>query len=226
MRFAALDTATSTASVAILEGERVLARTARAVQTHAQGLLEQLDEALRSSGLRLADVDAFVCGRGPGSFTGLRIGLATVKGICLATGKPLLCVPTLQAFGGAAGDLLGPEPLVAVILDARRQELYCGLYRGGQPVGPEILSTPRGLSTYLGVGERLVLVGDGALRYRDLLLGSLPRASVGPEALHAIDAAYLARAALSRALAGDFDDLAAAGPLYVRPADARLPSPQ
>ncbi len=102
----ALDTATRHASVALCEDRQLVAESEQEVTTHSERLLSLVDDVLHRGGLTLSDLDGVVCGQGPGSFTGLRIGLSTAKGLCLATGKPLVCLSSLL-------------PLAAAVLEAR-----------------------------------------------------------------------------------------------------------
>lgn len=226
----ALDTATRHASVALRWAEGRLAEREQEVTTHSEGLLSLVDEVLREAGLRVRDLDALVCGRGPGSFTGLRIGLATAKGLCLAAGKPLLCLSSLLPLGRAAAEVAPPGRLCAAVLDARRQEVYFGLFRDGELLGPEGLCSPGALAeALLARGEPVLLAGDGALLYQKLLLapgGQGGPLTLAPEPCHAIHARYLLEAAAPRLARGEVDDLAAVVPLYIRPSDARLPEPR
>jgi tRNA threonylcarbamoyladenosine biosynthesis protein TsaB len=226
----ALDTATRHASVAVGRGAELLVERDREVTTHSEGLLSLIDEALGAAGLRVADLDAVVCGRGPGSFTGLRIGLATAKGLCLAAGKPLLCLSSLLPLGRVAAEVAPAGRLCAAVLDARRQEVYFGLFRDGELLGPEGLCSPGALAAaLLSRGEPVLLAGAGALLYQELLLapgGAEGPLTIAPEPCHAIRARYLLEAAAPRLERGESDDLAAVVPLYIRPSDARLPEPR
>ena len=221
----ALDTSTRRASVALCAGELVLAEADREVTTHSEGLLPLLDQVLGQAARTVDQLDAVVCGQGPGSFTGLRIGMATAKGLCLAADKPLLCVSSLLPLGLALAELAQP---VAAVLDARRKELFCALYRGGEPQGEELLLSPAGAAQHLARAcpeGPLVLAGDGAVLYQELLLAELgPRASLAAPHRHQVHARHLARAALPRLLRGDADELLTAEPRYLRPSDAKLPS--
>ncbi len=227
MKLLALDTATRHATVAVAHGAGCVCEAEREVTTHSEGLLALVDEALGAAGLSVRELDAVICGRGPGSFTGLRIGLATAKGLCLAIGRPLLCLSSLLPLGAAAAAAAGPGGLVAAVLDARRGEVFTSLYRDGLALGPERVLRPEELAAELGrLGEPVTLAGDGALLYRELLLGAPGGpARLAPEACHAIHARHLLEAARPRLAAGEADDLAAAVPLYIRGADARLPGP-
>jgi tRNA threonylcarbamoyladenosine biosynthesis protein TsaB len=221
----ALDTATRQATVAVCRGSRILAERGREVTTHSEGLLELIDETLQQAGVTVHDLDAIACGRGPGSFTGLRIGMATVKGLCLATGAPLIAISSLLPLAAAAAEAIGElESPVAAVLDARREEVFVGLYRGLELIGPERVLRPEDLPAALPDDKPTVLAGDGALLYWDRLSGLLgDRASLAPEGCHAIQARYLCLAALPRLAAAGLDDLEATVPLYIRPSDARLP---
>jgi tRNA threonylcarbamoyladenosine biosynthesis protein TsaB len=220
----ALDTATRRASVAVCRGETLLAEGSREVTTHSEQLLPLIDEVLQRAGLRPAQLDGVVCGRGPGSFTGLRIGMATAKGLCFASGKPLVALSSLLPLALAAGARVDDGRLVVAILDARRQEVYCGLYRGGSLLGEEVVLRPESLAEWLPDDEDLVLAGDGAVLYGELLLSTMEgRVSLAPEGCHQIDARFLAWAAASRFAAGEHDDLRGIVPLYIRSSDARLP---
>lgn len=225
----ALDTATRRASVALCREEQVVAEGTREVTTHSEGLMSLIDATLEQAGLAVRALDAIVCGRGPGSFTGLRIGMATAKGLCLAAGRPLICLSSLLPLAAIARERLGLDDRpVAALIDARRQEVYCGVFRSGVLCTEEVVRRPEALADLLAnavhADERVILAGDGAVAYRDLLLSLLgDRVSLAPEGCHVIEARYLARAALARLAAGEIDDLHAAQPLYIRPSDARLP---
>lgn len=133
MRVLALDSSGLVASVAVVEGdgtpetEQVIAEyTVNYKKTHSQTLLPMLDEIAEMTELDLKTVDAIAVASGPGSFTGLRIGSATAKGLGLALDKPLVPVPTLE---GLAYNLCGSSGLICPILDARRRQVYTGIYR-------------------------------------------------------------------------------------------------
>jgi tRNA threonylcarbamoyladenosine biosynthesis protein TsaB len=147
--------------VALAAGERVHARTDDRPRVHARRVLGMVDECLTEAGLRAADVDAFAFGRGPGSFTGIRIAAGVVQGLALGTGQPVAPVSTLAGHAVAAWRLHGVER-VAVCVDARMGECYWGLYRvsaGGvaEPVREDGLADPDALvlpdeTGWFGVG--------------------------------------------------------------------------
>ena len=125
MKILSLDSSGMTASVAILEDERLLAEyTVNYKKTHSQTLLPMLKEIADMVELDLETVDAIAVAAGPGSFTGLRIGSATAKGLGLALKKPLVHVPTLE---GLAYNLFGTEKIICPMMDARRSQVYTGI---------------------------------------------------------------------------------------------------
>lgn len=126
MKILAIDSSSLTASVAIVEDDITIAEyTVNYKKTHSQTLLPMLDEIVRMTEQDLSTIDAIAVAAGPGSFTGLRIGSATVKGLAQALNKPVVAVPTVD---GLAGNLYGTDKLVCPIMDARRNQTYTGLY--------------------------------------------------------------------------------------------------
>ena len=139
MRILALDSSGLVASVAVAEEEEgtsdartVAEYTVNFKKTHSQTLLPMLDEVAKMIELDLHTVDAIAVAAGPGSFTGLRIGSATAKGLGLALHKPLIHIPTLE---GLAYNLCGVSGLICPIMDARRGQVYTGIYQDSSPVG-------------------------------------------------------------------------------------------
>ena len=127
MKILGLDSSGLVASVAVVEDDNLLGEyTSNYKKTHSQTLLPMLDELAGMIELDLATVDAIAIAGGPGSFTGLRIGSATAKGLGLALKKPIVSVPTVDAL---AYNLVGHQSLVCPLMDARRNQTYTGLYR-------------------------------------------------------------------------------------------------
>ena len=126
MKILALDSSGIVASVAVVEDDTLLAEyTVNYKKTHSQTLLPMLDEIVKMTELELESVDAIAVAAGPGSFTGLRIGSATAKGLGLALKKPLVAVPTVDAL---AYNLYDAQGLICPIMDARREQVYTGIY--------------------------------------------------------------------------------------------------
>ncbi|MEJ2037554.1 MAG: tRNA (adenosine(37)-N6)-threonylcarbamoyltransferase complex dimerization subunit type 1 TsaB, partial [Desulfosarcinaceae bacterium] len=127
MRILAVDTSTEACAVALTQGEQLLGEiTLGHGQTHARFLMQAVHDLFSLTGTALNDVQGFVVGRGPGSFTGLRIGISTVKGLAMAAGKPLVGISSLSVLAHQAS---GKQVLVCPMLDARRKEVYWTLYR-------------------------------------------------------------------------------------------------
>ena len=227
----ALDTATLTASVALSgPAGQPLASGAAAVRTHSEQLLPLVDELLRGVGASMRDVRAIACGAGPGSFTGLRIGLATAKGLAFATGAPLYLVSSLGALvhaalatGAPAGALLVP------CLDARKREVFLGFHRAGREVAPEMVCAPERIAAAIAEvaareGAAVVLFGEGAQRYREHAALAAPIRDDLPSTPLATSIAALAHARRLRDAAGD--PVASAAPTYIRPPEITPPRPK
>jgi tRNA threonylcarbamoyladenosine biosynthesis protein TsaB len=215
-RLLAVDTSTALGGVAASHGDRVVERRS-CVTTHSERLLELVDEALGDIGLRVDELEGVACGAGPGSFTGLRIALATCKGLCFALGRPLVLVSSLEAL--AARALPGRPAFVA--LDAYRGELYAARYDVGEDstltlVGEEEALAPELLAARIAaVTGPVSLLGGGLLKHRALMGGGqLVDEDPAPRP------ADLLRLARPRFLAGAVDDLAASVPRYLRPSEA------
>lgn len=172
MRILALDSSGLVASVAIMEEEQTIAEyTVNYKKTHSQTLLPMLDEIVKMTEMDLNTIDAIAIAGGPGSFTGLRIGSATAKGLGFALGKPLIHVPTLE---GLACNLYGYSSLICPIMDARRNQVYTGVYRLSegefQVVKEQTAIDVAVLAEQLNaLGEAVTFLGDGVPVYREQL---------------------------------------------------------
>lgn len=172
MRILALDSSGLVATVALVEDEQTIAEyTMNYKKTHSQTLLPMLDEIVKMTGFDLSSIDAIAVAGGPGSFTGLRIGSATAKGLGLALEKPLIHIPTVD---GLAYNLYGNEGLICPIMDARRSQVYTGIYRfrDGQfeVVEEQMAIALEELMEKLNAyGEKVTFLGDGVPVYREQL---------------------------------------------------------
>lgn len=172
----ALETATPWASVALLEGEELVAEVgASGARPHSTRVLPAVDALLALAGVRVADLAGFAVSVGPGSFTGLRVGVATVKGLAFGDGVPVAPVPTLAALASSAAP--GERPILAC-LDARRGEVYAAAFLDGAPVAvPEGVYLPEDLAQRLPEGCRVVgAAGEEALL--EALARRLPHAEL------------------------------------------------
>ena len=127
MKILAIDTSTMLGGIAIMDDLTLIAETRLNVKsTHSERLMTEIEHCLKQSSLKISDIDVFAVAIGPGSFTGLRIGLSAVKGLSYATGKPIVSVPTLDAL--ALNFPYSRYP-VCTMLDARKKEVYAALFK-------------------------------------------------------------------------------------------------
>lgn len=172
MLLLALDSSGLVASVAVVSEAVMLAEyTVNFKKTHSQTLLPMLNEIVEMVELELGTVDAIAVAAGPGSFTGLRIGSATAKGLGLALNKPIIAVPTLD---GLAYNLYGTDKLICPILDARRNQVYTGLYEfeGGQfkAVKQQTATAIEELLQEINqLGKEVIFLGDGTPIYKEII---------------------------------------------------------
>lgn len=225
-RLLCLDTATSTSRIAIVDGEGTPLARAEATGDRASAhVLPLVDEVLRAAGLMPEGLDAIACGAGPGSFTGLRVGLAVSKGLALATGKPLLLVSSLEALAlDIAASAPGSTFTAVPCIDAGKGEVYAtarAVHADGTLAPPSEEPwrlAPAALVERLGGVSAAVLAGNGAERHAALFDGALPAGArritvAGPSAR------AIALLALPRLARGEADDLEKAVPAYGRPPD-------
>ena len=219
MNVLALDTATTACSAALMRGGAVRARRHAAMtRGHAEALMPMIEDVMAEAGEAYANLDLIATTVGPGTFTGLRIGLAAARGLALAGGLPIIGVTTLEALAhGVDGGLRAGRP-VAAALDARRGEVYFQAFDGDlAPLGPPRAVAPDAVALS---GGPLIIAGDGA----PLVMAARPgtRSDVIVEASLAPDAAVVAALAAAR-----FDPAAPPpsppSPLYLRSSGARPP---
>jgi tRNA threonylcarbamoyladenosine biosynthesis protein TsaB len=223
MRVLAVDTATKSCSVAIAEGEELLAEmTLVSGETHSRHLARLIETLVRNAGHSLDRIEGFAVARGPGSFTGLRIGISTVKGLAVAGNRPVVGVSTLAALAWQTGPT---DHLICPMIDARRKEIYAALYRWG-PDAPALVSgeqvaTPK--AVVAAIEQPCIFVGNGASAYRPLIGETARcRAVFVPAALNSIRAATIAMLGARRLCAGQPDDVERLVPTYLRRSDAEI----
>ena len=172
MKILALDSSGLVASAAIIEDDNLIAEyTVNYKKTHSQTLLPMLDEIVRMTETELDSVDAIAVAAGPGSFTGLRIGSATVKGLGLALNKPVIGVPTVE---GLAMNLYGSDSLVCPLMDARRNQVYTGIFRFVdaklEVVKKQLAIGIEDIIEALNIiGQKVVFLGDGVPVYKTII---------------------------------------------------------
>lgn len=180
---------------------------------HAARINELILQACKEAGCTLAEIAAVALSRGPGSYTSLRVGTATAKGICFALNKPLLAVDTLQAIARASRQGDSEKCLYAPMIDARRMEVYTTFYDGHlrvlEPAHPLVV-TSEVFSTYLENGYRIVISGNGAEKCIPVLPGEIRFNPVF------CSAAHLAAPAHRRFRRNQFEELAYYEPFYLK----------
>lgn len=222
MSLLALDTSTFTASVALLAGDRRILRDRGPDQgAHSGDLLDLIGEVMREGGVALADLSGIAVGAGPGSFTGLRIAMATAKGLAFSLGKPLWAVSSLAALAQAAAGLAPAGARIVPLIDARRGEVFVGGFRADRglvAVDPERVATPAALIEELSTRGQIALCGDGLPLLRGALAGAPTSSFTLLEGARETPSA-LAIAELCQQGHG-VDALRAGGPVYLRAAAA------
>jgi tRNA threonylcarbamoyladenosine biosynthesis protein TsaB len=221
----AMECATETVGLALLDGEGILAEFYLGPgRHHAEVLLPALEKLLLLSRIPIEKIDLLACTTGPGSFTGVRMGVSTVKGLALAIGKPIVGVSTLETLAMNAVPTSG---LICPLLDARRGQVYAGLYRMGPDGFPEVV-TPERLTDIVQLirdlpTDEVDLIGDGAVRYRDRILESRPGLCVPfGSRQHRLNASAVGMIGIHRYYSGLGEELLTFSPKYLRPSEAEL----
>ena len=223
MKILAIDTATESCSVAIVDDHVILTEiTLVSGRTHSRHLMPLIRQAAATAEIELADVDGFAVSIGPGSFTGLRIGISTIKGLATGCDRPLVGISTLYTLAYQAA---APDYPICALVDARKREVYCGTYRwqNGElnALSPERVLAPQSVAE--DIKEPCIFVGNGALLYADLLLvNGSPARMLAPRSQHLIRAATVAQLSLPFFRTGQTVDAAQLEPMYLRKSDAEL----
>ncbi len=219
MRILGIDSATLTIGVAILDGDRVIAEARHDAKGRTNDLLVTIDRLCREAGVAPTELDAIAIGAGPGSFTGLRIGMATAKGIAFAAGKPLWAVSSLAALAQDAA--ARPDEVIISVLDARKGEVYAGCFDGAvRPLSEERALAPGAVTELVreAIGDREArYVGDAITSYPDALTHLADRWLVTTPSGMAV---------ARLALAGARVDVTTGGtPTYIRLSEAEVKYP-
>jgi len=223
MKILSIETSTRVGSVAIIEDEHLIAEyILNVVSTHSERLLPSIDQILKDSQLTVRDIEGFAVSLGPGSFTGLRIGISTVKGLALATGRAVVGVPTLDCL---AHNIAFTHLLVCPILDARKGEVYTALYQGDgsgrlEKLTPDLAIKPEELLTR--IKEPVIFLGDGVEAYRDTLRSGQDNCLFAPAYLNQPRASVLAKLGLEKFKQGHIFKEEEIQPLYCRLAEAEI----
>jgi tRNA threonylcarbamoyladenosine biosynthesis protein TsaB len=225
MKILGLDTATSCGSIGIIDDDEVVAEYAlRREETLSARLLPAIQALLAEARLDLHEIDGIAVSLGPGSFTGLRVGLSAVKGLALAAERPVAGVPTLDAL---ASNLPFTPYQLCPVLDARKGQIYAALYKNGvggflEQLTPYEVLSPSELIEGIPPRET-VFLGDGVEVCRELITQRLAeKAFFAPLHLGFLRGTTVAELGLKRIRKGERDDISSLVPIYVRPSDAEL----
>ena len=223
MKILALDTATQSCSVAIVDDGLLLAELTRAnVKTHARHVMDLIETVCRAADLKAEEMDGFAVTIGPGSFTGLRIGVSTIKGLAFSLAKPVAGVSSLAALAWQSAQ---SAYLICPLLDARKKEVYACRYRFQnnelkRDVAEKVLSPAEAVS---GIREPSIFVGNAAQMHREKIsdeLGELAHfASLGQHTIRASSIAWLSITGFCRK---QTEDVALLVPHYIRKPDAEI----
>ena len=221
MRILAVDTTSSQGSIALLEGDDVRGLASfTADRDHAQRLLPELDALLTSLGMSLSEIEGYAVTVGPGSFTGIRIGIATVEGLSFATGRPMVGVSALEA---TAYRYRCHHGLIAPLLDARRGEIFGALFRsdGGslELILEPVCQRPEAFLARMPL-QPVLFAGSGLAICQSLVWETLGERAQFAEPFTAL-AEEVARIGKRRLEKGQATPLGGLGALYLRPSDAR-----
>jgi tRNA threonylcarbamoyladenosine biosynthesis protein TsaB len=223
MRILAVDTATSSCSVAIVDRASLAAEfTLNRKETHSKHLMEMINTILKISGFDLSAIDGFAVTKGPGSFTGLRIGISTIKGLSAASEKPIVGVSSLEALAVQVGYF--PD-LICPFIDARKGEVYFSRYRflNGQLKKQTHEQVTRPEKALGDLKESCLFVGNGALLYKNKILEILGRfASFAPMTHNTIRASTVAYLSIAKFKNKNTDEIDKFSPHYIRRSDAEL----
>lgn len=223
MHILAVDTATKSCSVAIVDKELLLAEvTMVSGQTHSKHLMGMINTVIGLSGLTVSGLDGFAVTQGPGSFTGLRIGISSIKGLALASGKPIVGVSSLDALAMQSAP---SSNLICPLIDARKGEVYYSRYRfkdgNLKKETIEQVSSPE--KAVFDINEPCIFLGSGALLYQQTIIDKMGAlAHFATSFQNTIRASTVAHLSMERFEKNDTDDVSTFVPRYIRKSDAEL----
>ena len=223
MKILSLDSSTESASVALLDKDKVLGElTFNYKKQHSVILMPMIDALLKNLDLTINDVDGFAVSKGPGSFTGLRIGTAVIKGLCQGTKKPFIGISTLDSL---AYNMAFTDGLICPIIDALRDNVYTALYtfeNGNLKVYKEksIMHIDELINTIKEENKNVCFVGDGVFKFREKLKQNLYSCSFAPSNLNHARASSLGELGYMLLSKGLCDNLYSFAPIYLRKSQA------
>lgn len=223
MKILSIDSSSKVATAAIVNEDGLIAEyTLNNKAEHSILIMEMIDNLLKSSNLTIDDIDGFAVSKGPGSFTGLRIGMATIKGLSFGSNKPYISISTLDAL---AYSLLNFDGIICPIMDALRDSVYTGLYKNNNGVletllEPSALDLEELITLLKDKNEKVIFTGDGLIKHKEYLKNNLEKAYFPPNHLSVIRASSLAELGLIELTKGISDD-PNSSPFYLKKPQAQ-----
>ena len=224
MKILGLDTSTLMTTCAVMDGDNLIGEFSLSLDmSHSEALVPMIKSLLDNLNLKVGDMDGFAISIGPGSFTGLRIGLATAKAFSHATNKPIIAVSSLQAL---ALNVVGHE-IVVPMMDARRDRVFTGIYDlTGEDIKtilqPKAIEVAELIKVLQQKQKPMYLLGDGATRYKDIFIEELgDKAKFLPGHLNLSRASSVCILGRKRLSAGDVDNIYNLSPEYLRDSQAQ-----
>ncbi|WP_142413217.1 tRNA (adenosine(37)-N6)-threonylcarbamoyltransferase complex dimerization subunit type 1 TsaB [Hathewaya massiliensis] len=225
MKILSLDSATESASCALLDDEKLLGEiTFNYKKQHSIITMPMIDSLLKNTGTDIKDIDGFVVSKGPGSFTGLRIGMATIKGLSQGLNKPLISISSLDAL---AHNLAFSEGIICPIMDALRNNVYTALYKFEE-------NKLVRLSDYMAIhidelleklkkyDSKVIFIGDGTYKFKDYLVEKTEGLNIGfaPTSLNLVKASSLGELGLNHLKNEEDENIFSMAPIYLRKSQA------
>lgn len=224
MKVLGIETATIMGSIGLIDDDRVISEYSLNIKaTHSERLMLAVDKLLKEAGVELKDVDGFAVSIGPGSFTGLRIGLATVKGLAMGCNKPVAAVPTLEAL---AFNLPYAEYQICPILDARKNEVYTALFKSDRKGGMTRIIQDKAVNIHAfleGLDDDTIFLGDAVNMHRTTIFEKLKeKTHFAPKTHNMPSGVSVAELGLLRLKRGMKEDVSKLSPFYIRRSEAEI----
>lgn len=215
----AVDSSSNSATVALVRDDKLIGEISlNDKKQHSILLMPMIDNLLKYNDLTIDNIDGFVVSKGPGSFTGLRIGMATIKGLSMGSGKPAISVSNLD---GLANNVKYFDGIICPIMDALRGNVYSSLYKSTDDklqnlTDYMVISIEELIEKLLAMDDKVIFIGDGTEKYADVLKAKLPRCVIAPNHLNFARASSLGEIGIELLKNGVQDDLNTSSPFYLR----------
>lgn len=213
-----MDSSSLVTTVALLRDEHLLGEfTLNFKREHSVILMEKIEMLLNDCNIDISEVDGFVVSKGPGSFTGLRIGMSTVKGLSMGSNKPYVSISSLDAL---AYSLINFNGIICPIMDALRDSVFTSMYKNNNGKLEQILDYSALSLVELAQKSNdlncpIIFTGDGVYKHKDYIKKNIPNALFAPNHLSVVKASSLAELGMEKLKNGEFDDMNSA-PLYLK----------